>query len=186
MLLISPGDLLPHLRDALQSAAYLAVVLLAAVAAWQMRGTGRTGNRVQIDIELQVLELAAAELIGELIVVLQNMGTRHQELCNLFIEVRPSRHVSSNGVPLVPPINMISTDLHSIMLAPGVRQLMTWTFEIPRAEKLLRATAVINTGARLESETVPSLSQAYFAEFGSSMRYASRIFEVAPGLFRRL
>ena len=183
MLLISPGEFLPHLRDALQGAAYLAVILLAVVLAWQMRGTG--GNRIQVDLDLQVLDVSPNDLIGELIVVLQNMGPRQQELRNLFIEVRPSRHVSNNGMPLVPPVNIIGPETHGMTLAPGVRQLVTWTFEIPRDEKLLRATALISTGRRLESETVPSLSQPYFAAFGSSMRYTSRVFEVAPGLFRR-
>jgi hypothetical protein len=187
MLPIVLGQLLPFFKDALQSVAYLAVMLLALVAAWQLRGIGTAGNRIQLDIDLQVMELAAgSDLIGELSVALQNMGSRHQKLSNLFIEVRPSRHVSPNGLPLVPPVNMIGPALYSIVLAPGVRQLVTWTFEIPRDQKLLRATALINTGARLESEVVPTLSQQYFAEFGSSMRYTSRIFEVSPGLFRRL
>jgi hypothetical protein len=187
MLPITLGQLLPFLKDALQSLAYFAVMLLALVAAWQLRGIGKAGNRVQLDIELQVMELAAGtDLIGELSVALQNMGSRHQKLSNLFIEVRPSRHAGSNSLPLVPPVNMIGPDLGSILLAPGVRQLLTWTFEIPRDQKLLRATALINTGSRMESEVVPSLSQQYFSEFGGSMRYTSRIFEVSPGLFRRM
>ena len=187
MLPIVLGELLPFLKDALQSGAYLAVMLLAVFAAWQMRGIGRTGNRIQVDIDLQTLEFTAGtDLVGELGVALQNMGSRHQKLCNLFIEVRPSRHLSNNAMPLVPPVNMIGPDLHSIMLAPGVRQLLTWTFEIPRDQKLLRATALVITGGRVEAEVVPTLSQQYFAEFGSSMRYTSRIFEVSPGMFRRL
>lgn len=187
MLPIELGQLLPFLKDAMQTAAYLAIVLVALVAAWQLRGVGTTGNRVQVDVDLAVMELGTAgDLIGELSVALQNMGSRHQRLSNLFIEVRPSRHTGGNAMPLVPPTNMIGPDLHYILLAPGVRQLMTWTFEIPREQKLLRATALINTGARMESEVVPSLSQQYFAEFGTSMRYTSRIFEVSPGLFRRL
>lgn len=186
MLLFSPGDLLPHFRDALQVAVYLAVLLLVLAMLWQLRGGGRGGNRIQIEADLQVLDVSGNELIGELIVVLQNMGPRHQALRNLFIEVRPSRYASKNGLPLVPPMNMISPELHAISLAPGVRQLLTWTFEIPRDEKLLRVTALINTGKRLESEVVPTLTQQYFREFGDSMRYTSRIFEVAPGLFRRI
>jgi len=187
MLPIVLGQWLPYIKDALQSAAYFAILLLALVGAWQLRGTGRAGNRIQLDIDLQVMELTAGgDLIGELSVALQNMGNRHQRVCNLFAEVRPSRYATNNGMPLVPTVNMIGPDLHSIMLAPGVRQLLTWTFEIPRDNKLLRTTVLINTGARLESEAVPSLSQQYFPEFGSSVRYVSRIFEVSPGVFRRL
>lgn len=185
MLPFSPGELLPHLRDTLQGVAYLAAIVLVALVAWQMRGLGRSGNRIQLDLDLQVFDLSANDLIGELIVVLQNMGQRHQDLRNLFIELRPSRHVNNNAMPLVPPVNMIAAELHALSLAPGVRQVMTWTFEIPREVKLLRATAVINTGRRLEAEGVPSLSQPYFAEFGPTLRYTSRVFEVAPGLFRR-
>ncbi|MBV8286140.1 MAG: hypothetical protein JOZ35_04375, partial [Hyphomicrobiales bacterium] len=59
-------------------------------------------------------------------------------------------------------------------------------FEIRRDGKLLRATAVINTGKRLKSEVVPSLSQYYFAAFGPTMEYTPRVFEVAPVLFRRM
>jgi hypothetical protein len=180
VLMFVPEDVPSYLWDALQIAVYLAVILLAVAMAWQMRGIGRVGNRIQVEIDLQVFDLSANALTGELIVVLQNMGQRHQDLHNLFIEVRPSRQVASNGVPLVPPVNMIGPDLHTLSLAPGVRQLVTWTFEIPRDEKLLRATAAINTGRRLKSEVVPSLSQSYLAAFGSRMRYASRVFEVAP------
>jgi hypothetical protein len=187
MLPIVLGQVLPYVKDMLQAAAYLAVLLLAVFAAWQLRGLGKAGNRVQLDIDLNVMELASgSDLIGELSVVLQNMGARHQKVSNLFVEVRPSRYASTNGMPLVPPVNMIGPDLHSITLAPAVRQLLTWTFEIPRDQKLLRATVLINTGARMESEAVPSLSQQYFAEFGSTARYVSRIFEVSPGIFRRL
>lgn len=187
MLPIVFGEMLPYFKDALQSVAYFAVTIVALVAAWQLRGIARAGNRVQLDVELQVMELGAAnDLIGELAVALQNMGARHQKVSNMFIEVRPSRYISANAMPLVPPVNMIGPDLHSITLAPGVRQLLTWTFEIPRDQKLLRVTAVMNTGSRQESEAVPTLSQQYFAEFGSSVRYVSRIFEVSPGLFRRL
>ena len=186
MLLISPADLLLHLGDTLQIVLDLAVLVLAAALLWQMRGIGRTGNRVQIDVDLQVLDLSGGELIGELIVVLQNMGQRHQPLRNLFIEVRPSRYASKNNAPLVPPMNMISPELHEITLAPGVRQLLTWTFEVPRDEKLLRVTALINTGRRQEGEAVPTLTQQHFRQFGETMRYTSRIFEVAPGLFRRI
>jgi hypothetical protein len=185
MIPLAPADLLPDLRDALQIAVYVAVILLALALVRQMRAFGRVGNRVQVEIDLQVFEPSANALVGELIVVLQNMGPRHQQLRNLFIEVRPSRHVSGNGIPLVPPVNMIGRELRSISLAPGVRQLLSWTFEIPRDEKLLRATALINAGKRLESEVVPSLSQHYFAEFGPSMRYTSRIFEVVPTPFGR-
>ena len=187
MLPIVFGELLPYLKDALQSVAYFAVTLVALVAVWQLRGVARGGNRVQIDVELQVMELGASnDLIGELAVALQNMGARHQKVSNVFIEVRPSRYVNSNAMPLVPPVNMIGPDLHAISLAPGVRQLLTWTFEIPRDQKLLRVTALMNTGSRHETEAVPTLSQQYFSEFGSSLRYVSRIFEVSPGLFRRL
>jgi hypothetical protein len=187
MLPIAFGELLPYVKDALLSVAYFAVALVALVAAWQLRGVARSGNRVQLDLELQVLELGAGnDLIGEIAVALQNMGSRHQKISNMFVEVRPSRYASNNAMPLVPPVNIIGPDLHSISLAPGVRQLLTWTFEIPRDQKLLRVTALMNTGSRHESEAVPSLSQQYFAEFGSSVRYVSRIFEVSPGLFRRL
>jgi hypothetical protein len=179
VLLFSMEDLPPYLWDALQIAVYLAVILLAVAMVWQMCWLGREGNRIQVEIDLQVFDHSANALTGELIVVLQNMGQRHHALRNLFIEVRPSRQVASNGAPLVPPVNMISPDLDTISLAPGVRQLVTWTFVIPRDEKLLRATAVINTRRRLKSEVVPSLAQSYVAAFGSTMRYTSRVFEVA-------
>jgi hypothetical protein len=180
MSLFSMDGMPPYLSEAFQIAVYLAVILLAIAMAWQMLRLGQMGNRIQVEIDLQVFDLSANALIGELIVVLQNMGQRHQDLRNLFIEVRPSRQIAGNGAPLVPPVNMVSSDLHTISLAPGVRQLVTWTFAIPRDEKLLRATAVINTGRRLKSEVVPSLSQSYLATFGSTMRYTSRVFEMAP------
>ena len=186
MLPYSPADLLPHLRDLLQGIAYFAATLLVIMLVWQMRGAARAGNRIQLDLDLQVFDLSANELIGELIVAMQNMGQRHQAIRNLFIELRPSRQASNNTLPLVPPVNMIAPEMHALSLAPGVRQIMTWTFEIPREVRLLRATAVINTGRRLESEGVPSLSQPYLAEFGPTIRYTSRVFEVAPGLFRKL
>jgi len=186
VVLFSPEGLPPYLRDALQIAVYLAVIVLAVAMTWQIRVLGRMGNRIQVEIDLQVFDLSANALIGELIVVLQNMGQRHKDLRNLFIALQPSRQAASTGAPLVPPVNMIGPDLHAISLAPGVRQLLTWTFEIPRDEKLLRGTAVINAGKRLKSEVVPSLSQSYFTAFGPTMRYTSRVFEVAPVLFQRM
>jgi hypothetical protein len=45
---------------------------------------------------------------------------------------------------------------------------------------------VINTGKRLKSAVVPGLSQSYLAAFGPTMRYTSRVFEVAPVLFQRM
>ena len=183
----SAGDLIPMMKDIVQIVASLAVILLALAAWFALRGTGRAGNRVQMDIDLQVIDIGASrELIGELMVVLQNMGNRHQKLWNLFLEVRPSKYVpNSAGVTMVPVTNMIDKDDHPLLLAPGVRQVLTWTFEIPRDERLLRATAVINTGSWMESDSVTELSKRNIWTFGPNARYASRVFEVSASSFRR-
>ncbi|MCW3477448.1 hypothetical protein [Limobrevibacterium gyesilva] len=179
------GDTLPVLRDVLQIASSIAVILVAIMAWLALRGT-RTGNRVQLDIDLQVLDVGGSgELVGELQIALQNLGMRQQKLSNLFIEVRPSRHVSTAGGAMVPVTNVVTEEDYPLMLAPGVRQLLTWTFEIPRDERLLRATAVINTGKWLGANTVTTLSQKHFWNFGPTVRYASRVFDVSPSPFRR-
>ncbi len=180
------GDNFPLLRDVLQIAASLAVILVAASAWYVLRGTGRSGNRVQIDIDLQLIDLGAgAELIGELMVVLQNLGPRHQKLHNLFIEIRPSRRGGGSGLPIVPVMNLVTKDDYPMLLAPAVREIRTWTFEIPRDEKLLRATALISTGKWLHSEAVPELAQQHFWIFGATARYVSRVFEASASGFRR-
>jgi hypothetical protein len=184
-----PSDavaLIPLLKDVLQIAASLVVILVAIWAWLALRGTARTGNRVQLDIDLQVIDVGASRpLVGEMVMVLQNMGNRHQKLWNLFLEVRPSRHVASNGVVLVPVTNMIDKEDYPLLLAPGVRQMLSWTFEIPRDERLLRATAVINTGQWLEPDVVPELSKKHLWTFGATARYASRVFEVSASAFPR-
>ncbi len=180
------GDVLPAFKDALEIVASLAVILVAAAAWYTLRGTGRNGNRVQLDLDLQLIDVGnGADLIGELMVVLQNMGARHQKLHNLFIEIRPSRRAGGTGLPIVPVTNMLSSEGFPLLLAPGVRQMMTWTFEIPRDDRLLRATALINIGKRLDSETVPELAQQHFWAFGATARYVSRIFETSTSGFRR-
>ncbi len=180
------GNLLPLIRDMLQIVSSIAVILAAIAAVIGLRGLGRGGNRVQIDIDLQVLDVGAAEAIGELVVTLQNMGVRQQKLYNLFLEVRPSRHVGGAGGAVVPVTNLIGAEDDPIMLAPAVRQVLTWTFEVPREERLLRATALINTGRWMAAEQVPSLSQKHFWQFGPTLRYTSRVFETGPAPFRRM
>ena len=181
-----PGDLLPVLRDALQIASSVAVILVALLAGIAMRGLGR-GNRVQIDIDLQILDVGAAgELVGELAITLQNLGMRSLRLFNLFIEVRPSRHVAGTGGTVVPVTNLIGGEDYPIVLAPAVRQLLTWTFEVPRDERLLRATALINAGKWLPPDIVSTLSQKHFWQFGPTLRYTSRVFEVGASPFRRM
>jgi hypothetical protein len=180
------SDTLPLIRDVLQSASSVAVILVAIVAMSGLRGLGR-GNRVQIEIDLQILDVGGgAELIGEFIITLQNMGIRSQKLFNLFLEVRPSRHVAGTGGTVVPVTNLIGGEDYPIVLAPAVRQVLTWTFEVPRDERLLRATALINAGKWLPPDIVTTLSQKHFWHFGPTLRYTSRVFEVGPSPFRRM
>jgi hypothetical protein len=179
-------DSFPLLRDLLQIIASVAVILVAFSAAWMLRGAGRQGNRVQLDIDLQVIDLGVGtDLVGELMIVLQNMGPRYQKLPNLFVEVRPSRRGNAVGLPIVPVTNMIARDDFKPLLAPGVRQVFTWTFDVPRDDRLVRATALINTGKWLDAETVPALAQEHFWAFGATARYVTRVFEVSPSTFRR-
>ncbi|MBU6499840.1 MAG: hypothetical protein KGQ40_15060, partial [Rhodospirillales bacterium] len=179
-----PSSLLPALKDTLQIIADLAIILLA-IAAW-LALRGRGANPVQIDIDMQVLDIGnPGELIGELMVVLSNVGPRPQRIANLFVEVRPSRHVANSGVALLPAGNMVMQDDPPIALAPGLRHTLSWTFEIPREERLLRATALINTGKWLQPDLVPALSQKHFWQFGRTARYTSRVFEVSASAFRR-
>jgi hypothetical protein len=171
----------------LQIASSIAVILVAIAALIGMRGLWAGGNRVQLDIDLQVLDVGnAGEMVGELVVTLQNMGLRTQKLHNLFLEVRPSRHVAGAGAAIVPVTNLIGAEDHPIMLAPAVRQVLTWTFEVQREERLLRATALINASRWLAPDIVTSLSQKHFWQFGPTLRYTSRVFEVAGSPFRRL
>jgi hypothetical protein len=183
---ILAGDTIPFIRDMLQIAASIAVILVAVAALIGMRGLAG-GNRVQLDIDLQVLDVGnAGDMVGELVITLQNMGLRSQKLRNLFLEVRPSRHVAGGGGAVVPVTNLIGAEDHPIMLAPAVRQVLTWTFEVQREERLLRATALINTTRWMAPDSVTSLSQKHFWQFGPTLRYTSRVFEVGPSPFRRL
>jgi hypothetical protein len=160
-------------------------IILAAGAIWGVVKAARAGNRVQLDLDLQVLDLGGGEQVGELMVVLLNVGPRIQEVTNLFIEVRPSRHVASAAGTVVPAVNMVPHEDEPLILVPGVRQPITWTFEIPRDERLLRATAVISQGKWIDPDRVATLAQKSFEMFGDSVRYLSRVFDVSATGFRR-
>jgi hypothetical protein len=178
-------DLIPFIRDVLQILSSFAVIVVACLAALGLRGAWRVGNRIQLDIDMQVLE-SGGEPVGELVITLQNMGNRQQRIHNLFLEVRPSRHTGNGGGPaLVPAVNFLGDEDLPLVLAPGVRQVLTWSFEVPRDERLLRVTAAMNTAGRMDGEAVPSLSQKNLWLFGKTARYTSRLFEVAPGGFGR-
>ena len=164
------ADALGLVLTALQILSSLAVIF-GVFAVLGVLKAARAGNRVQLEIDLQVLDLGGGDQVGELMVVLQNVGPRVQEVSNLFIEVRPSRHVASAAGTLV--------------LVPGVRQPLTWTFEIPRDERLLRATAVISQGKWIDPDEVSGLNQKTFGMFGDSVRYLSRVFDVSGVGFRR-
>lgn len=172
------ADALAQAQAVLQMLASLAIILVAW-AIWGTLKAARAGNRVQLDIDLQVLDLAGGDQIGELMVVLLNVGPRIQEVTNLFIEVRPSRHVASAAGTVVPAVNMVPHEDEPLILVPGVRQPLTWTFEIPRDERLLRATAVISQGKWIDSDRVSTLAQKSFEMFGESVRFLSRVFDVS-------
>jgi hypothetical protein len=178
------ADALGLALTALQILSSLAIIV-AVFAVLGVLKAARAGNRVQLEIDLQVLDLGGGEQVGELMVVLQNVGPRVQEVSNLFIEVRPSRHVASAAGTVVPATNMVAHEDEPLVLVPGVRQPLTWTFEIPRDERLLRATAVISQGKWIDSDLVTGLNQKSFAMFGESVRYLSRVFDVSAAGFRR-
>jgi len=178
------ADALTLVQTVLQILSSLAIIL-AACAIWGTLKAARAGNRVQLELDLQVLDLGGGDQVGELMVVLLNVGPRVQEITNLFIEVRPSRHVASAAGTVVPAVNMVPHDDEPLILVPGVRQPITWTFEIPRDERLLRATAVISQGKWIDSDRVSTLAQKSFDMFGDSVRYLSRVFDVSSAGFRR-
>jgi hypothetical protein len=171
-------------RDVLQIVASVAVILLA-FGAWRSLRAGREGNPVQLDIDLQVIELGAGEQIGELMVVLQNVGRRTERVSNLFVEVRPSRHAASGVGTVVPATNLIAHEDMPLPLPPGLRHMASWTFEIPREERLLRVTVATGLGAWIDPDTVPALNQKAFVQFGPTIRYLSRVFDVSSAGFRR-
>ena len=179
------GTAIPLVRDMLQIAASVVVIVLG-LAAWAAVRAAAAGPRVQMDVDMQVLDIGGGgELVGEMMIVLQNLGPRTQTLFNLFVEVRPSRHASSGSGTIVPATNLVVDEEFPIVLAPGVRHSLTWTFEIPREERLLRTTVVFNCGKWLEPEAVASLSQRNFEAFGPTMQYVARVFEVTAASFRR-
>lgn len=184
--MIPPGwaDALGLVQVAVQIVACLAVILVACAILGVLKAA-RAGNRVQLELDLQVLDLGGGDQVGELMVVLLNVGPRVQEISNLFIEVRPSRHVASAAGTVVPAVNMVPHEDEPLILVPGVRQPITWTFEIPRDERLLRATAVISQGKWVDSDRISTLAQKSFDLFGESVRYLSRVFDVSAAGFRR-
>ncbi len=178
------ADALGLAQTVLQILSSLAVIY-GVLAVLGVLKAARAGNRVQLELDLQVLDLGGGEQVGELMVVLVNVGPRVQPVTNLFIEVRPSRHVASAAGTVVPATNMVVHDDEPLQLVPGVRQALTWTFEIPRDERLLRATAVISQGKWIDPDEVAGLNQKSFAMFGDSVRYLSRVFDVSAAGFRR-
>jgi hypothetical protein len=159
----------------LQFAVAFAVLLLILTMAWQLLGFRR--NNIQLEIDIQILDPGTNQFTGELLLTLLNVGRRTQAVRNIFIEVRQSRHENRNGLILVSPVNIISRGVREIRLTPGIREVLTWSFDIPRDIRLLRAVAFMDTGRRYEAETVPTLTQEFFTQFNSG-RFATRIFPV--------
>ncbi len=166
---------LSYLAAMLQFAVCFAVLLLILAVVWQVLALGR--NNVQLEIDVQVLDPGTNQFTGELLLTLLNVGRRTQALRNIFVEVRQSRHESRNGMILVSPVNIISRGVREMRLSPGIREILTWSFDIPRDVRLLRAVAFIDTGRRYEAETVPTLTQEFFTQFRSG-RFVTRIFPV--------
>ena len=164
----------------LQMAASVAVVLLA-IAAWRVLRAGQSGNLVQMEVDLQVHDIGGGDQIGELLVVLHNIAPREQVITNLFVEVRPSRHVPSGTGRLVPPSNLITHEERPLVLPARLRHTMGWTFEIPRDERLVRVTAAISQGDWMDADTVTVLGQKQFDQLGPTTRYLSRVFDVSAG-----
>ncbi len=179
-----PAEILPEVQAVMQIFASLAVILLAIGAWWTLR-LGRAGNQVQLELDLQVHDVGGPELVGELMVVLQNVGSAAQNVTNLFIEVRPSRHGQTGAGRLVPATNLISREDKALVLPQAVRHVVTWTFDIPRDERLIRVTAAISQGEFMDTGVVMSLNQKVFTQLGPSLRYLSRVFDVASAGFRR-
>jgi hypothetical protein len=177
------NDTLAALQTGLQMAASVAVIVVALAALRALRAQA-AGNRVQMDLDLQVHDLGE-EVVGELMVVLQNMGSRMQTVNNLLIEVRPSRHAAGSGAKLVPVTNLMADPDARLALPPGVRHAVTWTFLIPRQDRLLRATAAIGLGRRVDTHAVGALGQRVVAQLGPSGRYLTRVFDVTAVGFRR-
>jgi hypothetical protein len=168
----------------MQSLAGLAVLLLA-FAGWRaLRGRG-AGNCVQLELDLQVLDVGNGSQIGELMIVLQNVGPRIQPVSNLLVEIRPSRHGQSGNGTVLPATNLITREERRLMLPPGLRHAATWTFEIPPDERLLRVTAAIGQDDWIDPDSVPTLGQRTFDELGPTGRYLSRVFDVSASGFRR-
>ena len=166
---------LSYVTATLQFAVTLAVLLLIVAMAWQLVAIGR--NNIQLEIDVQILDPGTNQFTGELLVTLLNVGRRAQAVRNIFVEVRQSRHENRNGMILVSPVNIISRGVREIRLTPGIHEVLTWSFDIPRDVRLLRAVAFIDTGRRYEAEAVPTLTQEFFSQF-SRGRFATRIFPV--------
>jgi hypothetical protein len=175
---------LPMVQSVVQSLAGVAVILLA-FAAWRALRAGDAGNRVQLELDLQVHDVGAGAQVGELMIVLQNVGPRIQAVTNLFIEIRPSRHGASGNGKVVPASNLVTREDRPLQLPPAVRHAITWTFEIPPEERLLRVTAVISQGAWVDPDSIVTLGAKTFAQLGPSVRYLSRVFDVTSAGFRR-
>ena len=175
MLALPDHESLSGIAVLLQAAVCIAVLFLVLVMAWQLLGPGR--NNIQLELDVQVLDPGTNQFTGELMLTLLNVGRRTQTLRNVFVEVRQSRHESRNGMVLVAPVNIISRGVKEMRLTPGIREILTWSFDIPREVRLLRAVALIDTGRRYKAETVPTLTQEFFTQFRSG-RFATRIFPV--------
>lgn len=171
-------------QSLLQILASLAVILLA-FAAWRALRAQAGGNRVELDFDLQTLDFGGQELVAELTVMLRNVGPRAQEITNIIAEVRPSRHMPSGNGKTLPPTNLIISDDRPILLPPGLRHVVTTTFEVPREERLLRATAAISQDEWIDPDGLTTLGQKQFDQMGPSARWLTRLFDVSASGFRR-
>ena len=101
-----------------------------------------------------------------------------------YVEFRASLPKSGNGKTL-PPTNLIISDDRPLLLPPGLRHVVTTTFEVPREERLLRATAAISQDEWIDPDGLTTLGQKQFDQMGPSARWLTRLFDVSASGFRR-
>jgi len=181
------GSIVGCVKDVGQALAGFITVGAGCAALYWFLFTRSFRHRIQFDIDLQILELGDPEfLVAEAMLIIENKGQREHRLYNLFCEARSSKMTSGAETPTyyMPTENIVPASMEYFFVAAGVRQILTRAFKIPKAEKVIRVSALFGYGQ--QREQIDKLDSAAIEKLdttGHTTHFITRLFPVQPRTF---
>jgi len=164
----------------------IATILGALLAGWWFLFTRSFSQRIQFDVDLQILDIGHPEnYLAEVGLIVENKGQRQHRIYNLFCEARRPRLLEAgDGEPHFPATNFVTEQLEYFFVSAGVRQRFTKSFFIPKSEKAVFVIGLFSYGKQklklpsLRSKAIESVDVK-----GVDTHTTTRIFSVQPRTF---